>query len=625
MMKFKKFLAAVMTGAMMFGSVAMAVPAISVYAEDAAVSAYTIDIDYKEYTATISSTTKADPYVILEVVKDDAGSKVSSTHSYEMNGASSITIDLSFLKAAKPSYLRVRGSSETVTSKVKTVNAMPAKLGLKYASGQINGTKSDAENIAAAFANGKTKISKEDVEKDLYEFRTLYGGKYFQPISDLQQEIAEVAGTTIIVRKAAVDAEDEKNSAPASAEVKVKIAAAPKAPKVTIDYAKGIIKLPKKAQARVVVPNATTTDPTPTASMELDTNKGDLFASADNGTTYTQVTNENLDTYFSIKADGTGVEAKESIKFASDNAGSNEVTDAVSYVKFTPAEEEKPNKPAPTGTLTAWKDITATTASQKDILGWFDETKDAKKTEDMIKSGFTLIVRTKADKKAASNPNILTFDKTAEIVPTDGKDEVKVGNDALTWKTVENGIQYTGTGFEYYDTAKSKWVAIKTGSVVKATVTADVEVEVRKAGKKATKTEAGVLPSLSTKIKVSKYVDPSATPSATPTPDIDKIDITPADDNPSDLTAGTLGIDKTLKFTAKATKGTTEVSNVTFTWSVAAPDGKTVTTGFTFAADGTLMIAKETKLLEGDYTVKATAGGKEGTTKFNVAASVGTP
>ena len=48
MMKFKKFLAAAMTGVMMFGMVATAAPAISVYAEGeaAAKSKYSVEVDY---------------------------------------------------------------------------------------------------------------------------------------------------------------------------------------------------------------------------------------------------------------------------------------------------------------------------------------------------------------------------------------------------------------------------------------------------------------------------------------------------------------------------------------------------------------------------------------------------
>ena len=80
MMKFKKFLAAAMTGVMMFGMVATAAPAISVYAkgEAAAKSKYSVEVDYENFTATIKDTTagataKSDIYVVLEVLKDKEG------------------------------------------------------------------------------------------------------------------------------------------------------------------------------------------------------------------------------------------------------------------------------------------------------------------------------------------------------------------------------------------------------------------------------------------------------------------------------------------------------------------------------------------------------------------------
>ena len=56
----------------------------------------------------------------------------------------------------------------------------------------------------------------------------------------------EVAGNTIVIRKKAVIASGKE--APASAEVKVKIPAIPKAPKVKIDYVKGTINFGKGTQ-----------------------------------------------------------------------------------------------------------------------------------------------------------------------------------------------------------------------------------------------------------------------------------------------------------------------------------------------------------------------------------------
>lgn len=504
MMKFKKLLAAAMTGAMVFGTMAGAAPAAAIYAAEttATKSAYTIEIDYETYTANISSTTASDPYVILEVLKDETGSKTSATYTYAMNGNTEITVDLSFLKATKASYLRVHGSSETVTSDVVTVNAQPEKIKLKYVSGQTDTSKAVANNIEAAFATGGTKISAKDVEDGVYEYHTLYGGASFVSLEELDQATTEIAGTTIIVRKAATD------KAPAGAEVKVKISAAPKAPKVTVDYAKGSIKLPKNTEAQIVYAGEGT-EAVP-ATMELDASKGDLYAGS------TQVTNENLTTYFSVDDTGTVANLGTATIFysAAGESSEKEVANPLDYIKGTPAI------PASSGSVvTEWVACAATTAEPANIIGWFDELKG--KTDELIASGFTLVVRTKANtKKAASNASIVVIEGAAEITQTEGKDEVAVGDSKLTWKATAKGIEYTGAGFEYYDSTKSKWVTIKSGSVVKNTTitTADVKVTVRKAGVKATKTADGVMPSASIEITVAKYVDTSASGTPTPTP-----------------------------------------------------------------------------------------------------------
>lgn len=704
MMKFKKFLVAAMTGAMMFGSVAMAVPMVSVYAEDA-VSAYTIEINYTDYTAKISSTTKADPYVILEVVKDSSGSKVSGTHAYEMkDGAQSITVDLSFLKAAKASYLRVRGSSETVTSKVVTVNGMPGKLSLKYTSGKIDAKKTDpAENVAAAFSGSKTSISVADLNSGLYEYHTLYGGEYWENLADLPQEMVEVAGTTIVVRKVADDSSADDKKAPASAEVKVKIPAAPKAPKVTVDYAKGTIKLPKSAQVRVAytadqtaaAQAAEDTDTTTEPKLVLVSGKGKLWGKTSaTGAKYEEVTNANITTYFTLEEDKKSFSVASGCTFASavedvlafvsgktlykEESGNKvavnaaalgdffEIRDGAIVVKNNAAAlysandagtaidwstdgskenpsdyvkvEQKPTAiteeasikayveidsgstppPSTSGSITDWLDNTLTAAaSQEDILKLFTDTKD--KATDLIKSGFTLFVRTKAtDKKAASNPCITTFGRVVEATwPDKTKDEVKVGDATLTWKAVEKGIQYTGTGFEYWDTSKSKWVAIKSGSVTKATTSADINVKVRKAGVKATKTEAGVLPSLEVEITVKKYVDPSAT--GTPTPEAKSVDVTVANNGSASVQKPTGNTPAELQLVAsvKDASGNALATQPTVTWSVKDGPVAGVTVGTTGKVSVTsavtvtsvTIVATVSDTVKKEFPITITSGG----------------
>ncbi len=448
MMKFKKFLAAAMTGVMMFGMVATAAPAISVYAEGeaAAKSKYSVEVDYKNFTATIKDTTagataKSDMYVVLEVLKDKEGTKVSSTHVYPVEeipvtegetatkffGA---VVDLSFLKASKEAYIRVHGDSEKDSSDIVTVSPQAKKVAIKYTSGQ--------ETLLKALSINKAAPTEEVLAG--YEYRTLYGSNY-SDLKDLDKDMVEVAGTTLVVRSKAVTTGEK--TAPAGVEVKVKIPAAPKAPKVTIDYVKGIFKLPKNAEAQIIFNEPDTTTRT----------AGELKS-------------------------------------------------------------------------TSWKDLSITTGDQAQILGLFEETKAEAMVEALTTNGFTLVVRTKAGKKAASNPAIVLVEGVDTPVQTPGTeegsvlDEVKIGDAKLTWKVSATDITYTASGsdFEYYDVAKSKWVAIKSTKpvVVKTATSADVKVKVRQAGVKATKTTDGKLPSAALEVTVKAYVAP--TPEATPTP-----------------------------------------------------------------------------------------------------------
>lgn len=449
MMKFKKFLAAAMTGVMMFGMVATAAPAISAYAEGeaAAKSKYSVEVDYENFTATIKDTTagasaKSDIYVVLEVLKDKEGTKVSATHVYpveEVTVAEGETttkffgavVDLSFLKASKEAYIRVHGDSEKDSSDIVTVSPQAKKVAIKYTSGQ--------ETLLKALSINKAAPTEEVLAG--YEYRTLYGSNY-SDLKDLDKDMVEVAGTTLVVRSKAVTTGEK--TAPAGVEVKVKIPAAPKAPKVTIDYVKGIFKLPKNAEAQIIF------------------NEPDTAARA---------------------------------------AGDL--------------------------TSTSWKDLSITTGDQAQILGLFEETKAEAMVEALTKNGFTLVVRTKAGKKAASNPAIVLVEGVNTPVQTPGTeegsvlDEVKIGDAKLTWKVSATDITYTASGsdFEYYDVAKSKWVAIKSTKpvVVKTATSADVKVKVRQAGVKATKTTDGKLPSAALEVTVKAYVAP--TPEATPTPE----------------------------------------------------------------------------------------------------------
>ena len=244
MMKFKKFLAAAITGAMMFGMVATAAPAVNAYAvegdttdpstpevPDVPTGSETVTksgISYEKMTLTIEST---DPYVVVEFYKDFTKTeKVSNTYTYP-NTNGTVVVDLGFFKPTKKAGIRYYGSSLTDEEKkaiaVEPINVQEAKFSVKVDASKdnfIDATKDKSKNFALT---AKTI--------DEYSYRSLYATEW-KKLSKFEFNTAKVAGTTIVIRK------DATAEAPASPEVKVKIGASAKAPKVSIDYVKGTIK-----------------------------------------------------------------------------------------------------------------------------------------------------------------------------------------------------------------------------------------------------------------------------------------------------------------------------------------------------------------------------------------------
>lgn len=245
MMKFKKFLASAMTGAMMFGMVATATPAVSAYAETsaklgtsetmifhaAAREAETVTksgISYDKMTLTIES---EDPYVVVEFYKDFTKlEKVSNTYTYA-NTNGTVVVDLGFFKPTKKAGIRYYGSSLTDEEKkaiaVEPINVQEGKFSVKVDASKdnfIDATKDKSKNFS---------LTAENIND--YSYRSLYATEW-KELSKFEFNTAKVAGTTIVIRK------DATAEAPASPEVKVKIGASAKAPKVSIDYVKGTIK-----------------------------------------------------------------------------------------------------------------------------------------------------------------------------------------------------------------------------------------------------------------------------------------------------------------------------------------------------------------------------------------------
>ena len=100
----KKFFAKALAFALVMGTVSVygsgvVAPISIVQAADTAVK-----ITYADYTAEITPVDGTDKYVFLEVLKDQAGTKVSATYCYPVTDGKAV-VDLSFLKAAKDQYL----------------------------------------------------------------------------------------------------------------------------------------------------------------------------------------------------------------------------------------------------------------------------------------------------------------------------------------------------------------------------------------------------------------------------------------------------------------------------------------------------------------------------------------
>ena len=248
----KKFFAKALAFALVMGTVSVyggaAAPISIVQAGSSTASNMTIEVDYSTFEATLTIDGD-EKYVCLQVLKDSQGSKVSSEIWYPVDTQKAV-VDLSFLKATKPSYLRIR-TSTGVESAITTVNAQPKKISIKY------------DAVKKEFLDGKTKLAIAAADLPKYEYKTLYGS-YWGTItassnafasSTLDSFIANKldsaikSGTTLVIRKKAVTTGEE---APASPEVKIKIPAIAKAPKVKVTYEKGKIQLPKGVEIAVL-------------------------------------------------------------------------------------------------------------------------------------------------------------------------------------------------------------------------------------------------------------------------------------------------------------------------------------------------------------------------------------
>ena len=251
----KKFFAKALAFAMVMGSVGIHGVAVAPVGIVKAAGGPTITFDPVTYEATIEVAAGVNSgYVCLKVLKEDKlDAKVVSESWYPVktvNSKNVAIVDLSFLKAAKPSYIMAVDMLGNKSASVTTIAAQ-TKTAIKY----------DAKT--KSFVD-KSKAPIDEAELANYEYKTLYGsnwgtiaanGGVFTPstlatFKTDKLENAVVAGTTLVVRKAA--SKTAGSEAPAGTEVKVKIPAVAKAPKVKVDYVKGVISLPKGVEVCIV-------------------------------------------------------------------------------------------------------------------------------------------------------------------------------------------------------------------------------------------------------------------------------------------------------------------------------------------------------------------------------------
>lgn len=507
----KKFFAKAMAFAMAAGLLAAAAPVGAVRAAEGDTTEGTQavkvegDIDYINYTLTITPKT-GDNYVFLEVLKKEGDTKPGTIYPYPCKDGA-VTIDLSFLKAAKPSYIRIWGDKNTEKVSM-TVSGQPAKSKFKYTvkEAPVKG----ADEADDAFAEKLLKYYKESfgiTGTGNYEFKPLYGHAW-SDLADLDLATAKVAGTTLVMREAAVEnkaAEGDQAAvvgAPAGAEVKVKVSAMAKAPKVTIDYTKDTVKLPKKAQYGIIDAN------------------GDLK-------------------YIDCAAGGAIAPSK-ILEEVGKAAG---LTDTESSKALTEYVEAGINK------------------------------------------GFTLVVRTKDDKKGVSLPAFVTV-KAHPTFTDDEAGKLLGGADGTaeiaTYKFDDAGatLTFSAGGFEYKN--GEKWAKVTSGKAIKG----KTSLTLRIAGVKDKDETKCSLPSV-TEVTIAK--------------DMTAVEIT----NTGDLK---VEAGKTLALTVKVTDKKGEaVANPTLTWTSSADAKATVANGtVTGVAAGKVTITVSYTAGEGDKAVTVT-------------------
>lgn len=151
-----------------------------------------------------------------------------------------ILVDLSFLKLSKDVYFYAYGDENTESLKQDVIYAMPKKkASIKFT------YKPDAK-FSDLFV--VKNAEKEDLEYRKQGGSVKKGDLDWKPLEYLEGELDNlmVTGTTLLVRQMG-----KENSNMPGSEIKLKIPAAPKAPKIKRNYAKNTITLLPNSQVRI--------------------------------------------------------------------------------------------------------------------------------------------------------------------------------------------------------------------------------------------------------------------------------------------------------------------------------------------------------------------------------------
>ena len=309
MMKFKKFLAASMTGAMMFGMVAAAVPATNAYAATSV------------KTSVVEKNTNLSSPIVFQTARTDQTSPTSSaitTAEYIYNDGPCLKLDSDFAK--KSNYIYVRyydlnkdgGKNKLKSTIIYTKNDLclqsSPKLGYGYyylplgginlkkgavfnvynetidpdtqtvndimvnaqsAKIKIKANDLSSNDLLTAFTitigSAKDGIKFTDAEKymhkifidgeDIFSYVELYNEKTEEDeevVVSTNKKLLENMKVKAKAGGATFNIEYYENESCIPSEAKIKLSAASKAPSIKIDYTKGTFTIKKKLEYAVV-------------------------------------------------------------------------------------------------------------------------------------------------------------------------------------------------------------------------------------------------------------------------------------------------------------------------------------------------------------------------------------